>query len=185
MSYRNFERWVSKLGIHGERPHSDEDFWALCPCHSDTKPSLHVYIGVKGNIVMNCFVCGAHGEDVCKKVGAPLNWLNADPKIPDEWSEMPLKDPGSINHLVIEQMARANSKAYSLGDIRCAVMWNESFDVAANAVCMMAERITGRRDTVSDELVRTLVNSFADRLGSKVMRMLDEEVAASTPEESK
>lgn len=185
MSSRNFERWVSKLGIDERMTHSDEDFWALCPCHSDTKPSLHVYIGAKGNIVMNCFVCGAKGKDVCKRVGAPLNWLDADPKIPDEWPEMPLKDPGSINHLVIEQMARKNGKAYTWKDIRCAVLWNESFDVAADAICMMAERIAGRRDTVSDELVRALVSAYADRLGSKVMLMLDEEVAASTPEESK
>lgn len=182
MRNRNFERWVSKLGIHGSRPHSDEDFWAICPCHKDHEPSLHVYIGVKGNIVMNCFVCGANGKDVCKEVGAPLNWLEADLKIPDELSFVPLRDPGSINHLLIERMARTNSRAYSWGDIRCAVLWNESFDVAANAVCMMAERITGSRDTVSDELVRTLVNAYADRLGSKVMRMLDDAVKASTPE---
>lgn len=78
MRNRNFERWISKLGIHGSKSHSDEDFWAICPCHGSHDPSLHVYIGVKGNIVMNCFVCGAHGKDVCKEVGAPLDWLEVD-----------------------------------------------------------------------------------------------------------
>lgn len=182
MSNKNIGKWIGKLGIHGARPHSDEDFWAMCPCHSDTKPSLHVYVGVKGNVVMNCFVCGASGKDVCEAVGVPINWLEADGSSEVNPTMSDPKDPGSINHLVIEHMVRTNGRVHGFDDVRCAIVWNESFEVAANAVCCMAKHITGRMDTVSDELVRTLVNAFADRLGSRVMQRLDKEVAASTPE---
>ena len=44
-------------------------FDALCPCHDDTKPSLHVEKGTHG-IVMKCRACDATPEQVLDRIGA-------------------------------------------------------------------------------------------------------------------
>jgi hypothetical protein len=44
-------------------------FDALCPCHDDTRPSLHVEQGTHG-IVMKCRACGATPEQVLDRIGA-------------------------------------------------------------------------------------------------------------------
>ena len=45
-------------------------FDALCPCHDDTKPSLHVEKGDKG-VVMKCRACNATAAQVLDRIGAP------------------------------------------------------------------------------------------------------------------
>lgn len=44
-----------------------QSFDALCPCHDDTKPSLHVAIGDVG-VVMTCRACGATSDDVLARL---------------------------------------------------------------------------------------------------------------------
>lgn len=172
---RNIEKWRSVLIVDLGKSNGDDDFMACCPCHADNESALRVHVGENGEIFMHCFVCAAKGTDVCKKLGMPTNWLEPD-------AESDGCDSDSVTRRIVKHMCRTNGKAYGYEELRCAVVWLESFEVAANAVCCMAEHITGRRDTVSDELVLTLVNAFADRLGSKVMQMLNDEVEASTPE---
>lgn len=71
--------WADRLGMDRHKSKSAEDFWTICPCHSDTKPSLHVYVGRKtGEIVMKCFVCDATGADVCKALGVPIGEVMCD-----------------------------------------------------------------------------------------------------------
>ena len=68
--------WADRLGIYEGRP---EDFKTICPCHSDKKPSLHVYVGGDtGEVVMKCFVCGATGKAVCEELKIPLKELMCD-----------------------------------------------------------------------------------------------------------
>lgn len=71
--------WAARLGMDDRKSRGPENFWTICPCHSDTKPSLHVYVGQKtGEIVMKCFVCGAKGADVCKALDLPLSEVMCD-----------------------------------------------------------------------------------------------------------
>lgn len=71
--------WADRLGMDPHKSKGPEDFWTICPCHSDTKPSLHVYVGRKtGEIVMKCFVCDATGGDVCKALGVPIGEVMCD-----------------------------------------------------------------------------------------------------------
>ena len=71
--------WADRLGMDPHKSKGPEDFWAICPCHADTKPSLHVYVGRKtGEIVMKCFVCDAKGAEVCKTLGLPLSEVMCD-----------------------------------------------------------------------------------------------------------
>lgn len=71
--------WADRLGMDPHKGRNPEDFWTVCPCHADTKPSLHVYIGKKtGEIVMKCFVCGATGGEVCKALGLPIGEVMCD-----------------------------------------------------------------------------------------------------------
>lgn len=71
--------WADRLGMDGKKSRGPEDFWALCPCHSDQHPSLHVYIGGNtGEIVMHCFVCGANGGQVCEALNLPLSEVMCD-----------------------------------------------------------------------------------------------------------
>ena len=68
--------WADRLGIYEGRT---EDFKTICPCHPDTKPSLHVYVGGDtGEVVMKCFVCGATGKAVCEELKIPLKELMCD-----------------------------------------------------------------------------------------------------------
>ena len=71
--------WADRLGMDPHKGRNPEDFWTVCPCHADTKPSLHVYVGKKtGEIVMKCFVCGATGGEVCKALGLPIGEVMCD-----------------------------------------------------------------------------------------------------------
>lgn len=71
--------WADRLGMDPHKSKSQEDFWTICPCHSDTRPSLHVYVGRKtGEIVMKCFVCDATGGDVCKALDLPIGEVMCD-----------------------------------------------------------------------------------------------------------
>ncbi|MDD7175781.1 MAG: toprim domain-containing protein [Clostridiales bacterium] len=71
--------WADRLGMDPHKSKSPEDFWTICPCHSDTRPSLHVYVGRKtGEIVMKCFVCDATGGDVCKALDLPIGEVMCD-----------------------------------------------------------------------------------------------------------
>lgn len=71
--------WADRMGMDPHKSKGPEDFWTICPCHSDTKPSLHVYIGRKtGEIVMKCFVCDATGAEVCKALDLPIGEVMCD-----------------------------------------------------------------------------------------------------------
>lgn len=71
--------WADRLGMDPHKGRNPEDFWTTCPCHADTKPSLHVYVGKKtGEIVMKCFVCGATGGEVCKALNLPISEVMCD-----------------------------------------------------------------------------------------------------------
>jgi len=197
MSSRNFERWVSKLGIDERMTHSDEDFWALCPCHSDTKPSLHVYIGAKGNVVMNCFVCGAKGKDVCKRVGAPLDWLAADDE-PD----------ADLDDQIGEELARVTKEALerqTCKDEECGrsnMELEEILQMAADKVIARAKiaskGIEKGECVIADVIAETAFSAFkrmvADhysviycrgRLGADVKPVSDQEAMAVAKEVNK
>ena len=75
---KNIEKWRSLLTVDLGKSIGDDDFMAICPCHSDDKASLRVHIGKKGDVVMHCFVCAAKGVDVSRKLGIPINWLEPD-----------------------------------------------------------------------------------------------------------
>ena len=71
--------WADRLSLDPRRGRNPEDFWARCPCHSDTHASLHVYIGHEtGQIVMKCHACGAKGKDVCEAMGLPIGEVMCD-----------------------------------------------------------------------------------------------------------
>lgn len=70
--------WAGRLGADPHKSKGPDDFWTICPCHADTKPSLHVYIGKTGQIVMKCFVCGATGRQVCQTLGLELDEVMCD-----------------------------------------------------------------------------------------------------------
>lgn len=77
--------WGDRLGIDPKKSKGREDFWTICPCHADTKPSLHVYAGEKtGEIVMKCFVCGATGKEVCRALDLPLGEVMCDARTGDK-----------------------------------------------------------------------------------------------------
>lgn len=71
--------WADRLGMDPRKSKGPEDFWAICPCHPDTKPSLHVYVSPKdGKVVMKCHSCLVSGDSVCKELGIPLHVLGDD-----------------------------------------------------------------------------------------------------------
>ncbi len=63
------DEWRAMLQVDDRKSASDEDFWAICPCHSDHDASLHVRIGPDGGIQMKCFSCGVGSVDVAKAMG--------------------------------------------------------------------------------------------------------------------
>ena len=81
---KNIERWALRLGMDEKKSKSKEDFWAMCPCHRDDYPVLHVWVNPNDAICMKCFVCGARGGDVCRKFGAPMmDLINIDEETED------------------------------------------------------------------------------------------------------
>ena len=85
--------WAERLGMDPHKSRGPEDFWTICPCHSDTKPSLHVYVGRKtGEIVMKCFVCGATGADVCKTLDLPIGEVMCDARTGERTKVQPQSD---------------------------------------------------------------------------------------------
>lgn len=47
---------------------SPTTYKALCPCHDDKNPSLHITEKDDATL-MHCFSCGANGKDVCEALG--------------------------------------------------------------------------------------------------------------------
>ena len=85
--------WAERLGMDPRKSRGPEDFWTICPCHSDTKPSLHVYVGRKtGEIVMKCFVCGSTGADVCKTLDLPIGEVMCDARTGERTKVQPQSD---------------------------------------------------------------------------------------------
>lgn len=85
--------WAERLEMDPHKSRGPEDFWTICPCHSDTKPSLHVYVGRKtGEIVMKCFVCGATGADVCKTLDLPIGEVMCDARTGERTKVQPQSD---------------------------------------------------------------------------------------------
>lgn len=71
--------WADRLTVDDRASKSREDFMAICPCHSDTHASLHVYVGADtGQTVMKCHVCEATGKDVCAALGIDMKELLCD-----------------------------------------------------------------------------------------------------------
>lgn len=73
------KEWGDRLGRYDIRESAYEDFWTICPCHDDTRPSMHVYRLMDGRIQMRCFACGSGGEDVCRELGLPERELLGEP----------------------------------------------------------------------------------------------------------
>lgn len=160
MNNGNFERWISKLGIDQRMTYSDEDFWTLCPCHPDTKPSLHVYIGKKpGEIIMKCFVCGACGKDVCKRVDAPLDWLEADEE-PDDDSDDQIGE--ELARVTKEALERQTCKDEECG--RSDMELEEILQMAADKVIARAKiaskGIEKGECVIADVIAETVFSAF-------------------------
>lgn len=69
MSERILDRVLDQLS--GVRKLHDGSHMALCPCHDDHKPSLHLSI-LGGRLVAYCFACGARTKDILQAVGIEL-----------------------------------------------------------------------------------------------------------------
>jgi|Deesub1362A_J573_1020465.scaffolds.fasta_scaffold00385_50 biotin operon repressor len=57
--------------LQGVKPLRDGSYMALCPCHSDSKPSLHL-TETDGRILAYCFGCKATFKDVARALGISL-----------------------------------------------------------------------------------------------------------------
>lgn len=73
------KEWGERLGMYDVRKDAHEDFWTYCPCHADTRPSMHVFRTISGEIRMKCFACGAQGADVCRELDIPERELRGEP----------------------------------------------------------------------------------------------------------
>lgn len=73
--------WSERLGMYDMRENAHEDFWTFCPCHRDTRPTMHVFRTISGQIAMKCHTCGASGEHVCRELGIPERELRGEPMI--------------------------------------------------------------------------------------------------------
>lgn len=87
--------WAARLGMDPHKSRGPEDFWTICPCHNDTEPSLHVYIGGTGQVVMKCFVCQATGREVCEKLGLSLSEVMCNAITGDAAGNGPVRRPTS------------------------------------------------------------------------------------------
>ena len=63
------DEWRALLTVDDRKPHSDDAFWAICPCHNDHDASLHVTVGDDGGIRMRCFACNAGTVRVAEAMG--------------------------------------------------------------------------------------------------------------------
>lgn len=63
------DEWRALLQVDDRKSRGPDDFWALCPCHSDHEASLHVTIGGDGGVRMKCFVCDAGNVEVARALG--------------------------------------------------------------------------------------------------------------------
>jgi hypothetical protein len=57
------------------RAKGDSSWTALCPCHQDKTPSLHVNELPDGTVLAHCFGCDANGQKVAEALGIPLSDL--------------------------------------------------------------------------------------------------------------
>lgn len=78
---KQIQDFLSRLDRVRKLPRREE--WkALCPCHNDHKPSLHISYNDKG-VACYCPVCKANGKAVAEAIGIPIQDLffeNAKPK---------------------------------------------------------------------------------------------------------
>lgn len=51
------------------KPDGKGGHWALCPCHPDKNPSLHITEAEDGKLLIHCFGCGAQLPDVLDALG--------------------------------------------------------------------------------------------------------------------
>ena len=124
--------WAKRLGVSTRMRRGPEEFWTICPCHSDTHSSLHVYVGGKtGEIMMKCFVCGATGIDVCKTLGVPLSELDARLQH-DAQSDVKKPPLGVMPRYIWEEKRRQKLRkaitAYMEADLMVPESWIEEWN---------------------------------------------------------
>jgi len=66
-------------GAKQKRIQGANGYEALCPCHDDHNPSLHIWEGDNGWIKVKCRSCGAESKDFCQAVGIENRDLNYRP----------------------------------------------------------------------------------------------------------
>lgn len=119
------KEWGDRLGRYDIRESANEDFWTYCPCHDDTRPSMHVFRVIEGSIRMKCFACGATGEDVCRELGIPESELSGEPML----RRRRRRQPG----IRMEQEEEASLRCMACGQTMTIDVWPDFFAGGWNA----------------------------------------------------
>ena len=108
------DEWRALLDVDDQKSRDTEDFWAVCPCHSDHEASLHVKIGDDGQIVMKCFACGADRKDVAEALGYQLRDVAVDART----GEPPFgKGKGGGGQMARKPKERKTCRPYTVGEV--------------------------------------------------------------------
>lgn len=91
---------------------------ALCPCHSEKTPSLHIKIADNGHVMIYCFGCGANGVDVCRELGVNLEELFGGKKLESTHIPQEIQDSYNLekNIAMIHQYDIDNKKLIKWAD---------------------------------------------------------------------
>lgn len=116
--------WADRLTIDDRASKSREDFMAICPCHSDTHASLHVYVGSDtGQVVLKCHVCQATGKAVCEALGIDPKELYCDAISGEKSNVLPINRKAKPKKA--EKKERKPCKGlYQVGDV-----WQDGYRI--------------------------------------------------------
>jgi len=71
---------IDELANLCDKPRKTRKGWDVCcPVHGETNPSMGLTIGRNGDIIANCFACGANGMDLAEALGISKSELFAKP----------------------------------------------------------------------------------------------------------
>ena len=71
---------IDELANLCDKPRRNRKGWTVCcPVHGEKNPSMDITIGRKGDIIANCFACGANGMDLAEALGINKAELFAQP----------------------------------------------------------------------------------------------------------
>jgi len=71
---------IDELANLCDKPRRNRKGWIVCcPVHGEKNPSMDITIGRKGDIIANCFACGANGMDLAEALGINKAELFAQP----------------------------------------------------------------------------------------------------------